>query len=784
MELETKKRNKSSDVILISLILIGIVLAIIIGKVIIDNLNKDDNYYNLTFDSNGGSEVNPMVAPEGLINLPTNIEKKGYRFVGWIINNELADNPYYVKEDSSFIANWHSDSTVYKINLHLDGGTGNDSMVSTTNVLAGLFEPTKESYLFNGWYTEDGKLLTFPCKLNDINDFYAKWIDENTDYVIVTFDTGESVASYKVQRNSMIVQPNSPYRLGYEFVEWRLDGKKYDFSTSITDNITLKAEWKEKVEKYYVVSFDVNGSDDYIISQMILEGEKALVPIAPEKEGYQFTGWELDGKKYDFDSVVNKDIELKAKWDKIDESAKKHIVSFNLNGGNGDIKTQSILDGGVVSVPEVVPTKDGYTFGGWYYNNELYDFNSVVTSEITLEAKWYSNENIYYSVIFNLNGGGSTYSEQVASGTKITKPSNPVRDGYTFSGWYYKNEKYDFNKVVTSNMTLTAHWEKEETTKEDSDNKENEVVSYNVTFDLNGGGTNYVVEVASGGKVQKPSDPTRSGYIFSGWYYNGSAYNFNTAVTKNITLVAQWTKNTVVTYRVTFNGNNGHSNSQSVASGNKVSRPTNPTKTGYTFLGWFTEQNVQYDFNKIVTGNMTLYAMWGPGNSSNYAYIGTPQVLNSTDYLADSKFGKNLLYKTKFNGTAEFYYSHKISSPLKGNTYFAIRIYNPSATSSVTIKINNCGAVVGTSVSEVWNQYYNNTCNIVGKTYTIGANEGSILLFQSGNSFIMGKKMNSNVVAMSDDFEGVINMTTSAEVHIATLVFRDLSDTYNAVYNG
>lgn len=814
MEQEKIKRNRSSDWILVSLAVLGVVLIFIIVKSIVGGLNKEDDYYTLTFDSNGGSKVNNMVAPEGLINLPTNLEKNGYRFMGWIINNELAENPYYVKENSSFIANWHSDSTVYKVNLHLDGGTGNDTILSTSNVLSSLYEPTKDGYIFNGWYTEDNKLVTFPSKLNLTNDFYAKWIDSNTEYVTVKFDTTDEVVSYKIQKDTVLVPPISPYRLGFEFISWNLNGKEYDFTKPVTEDITLKAKWREKEIKYYVVSFDVNGSKDHIISQMVLEGENALVPVAPEKEGYQFAGWELDGTKYDFNSVVTKDIKLKAQWKTIEADAKKYIVSFNLNGGDGDIKTQYVLEGGVATVPSITPTKKGYTFGGWYYNNELYDFNSVLTSDITIDAQWYANESIYYSVTFDLNGGGTNYSKQVISGEKVSKPSNPTRKGYTFNGWYYNGKKYDFNKEVNENIVLIANWKKneEKNVEPEIDDSKNEIieesreenkkeepgndvvvetpkeeeVKYKITFNFNGGGENYSVDVTAGAKVSQPTNPVRSGYVFEGWYYNGSAYDFGTAVTKDMTLFAQWRKK--ATYKVTFNTNNGSVTTQNVIEGNKAAKPDNPTKVGYSFLGWYTNQKLQYDFTKPVTKDMTLYALWGPGTSSSsngttWIYVNTPTNLNKESYLADKDKGNNLIYKTSFKGNVEFFYSHKLSSPLTGKARYLMRFYNPGD-EEVTLTINGCGAYVGTDASAVWNQFNNNSCSIAGKSYKISGNS-SLLLFQNNNSFLVRSSMDQGGVnTLSGNIEGVVNMTSTGNLLVASMVFYQLDQTYEAVYNG
>ena len=146
-------------------------------------------------------------------------------------------------------------------------------------------------------------------------------------------------------------------------------------------------------------------------------------------------------------------------------------------------------------------------------------------------------------------------------------------------------------------------------------------VTYTVTFDTNGGAGAFESQtVASGDSVSKPSiDPTRGGYDFVGWHTlqnSASPYDFGSAVTKNITLYAQWTlQGTCV---VTFLLNNGEGlnvlTTQTVNKGDKVTEPTPaPVRSGYIFDGWHEGSGKLWDFNTAVTGSsaiMYLYAWW------------------------------------------------------------------------------------------------------------------------------------------------------------------------------
>ena len=138
--------------------------------------------------------------------------------------------------------------------------------------------------------------------------------------------------------------------------------------------------------------------------------------------------------------------------------------------------------------------------------------------------------------------------------------------------------------------------------------------SYTAAFDSNGGSAVKAQAVRSGAKASKPADPTKSGYLFKGWYSDKSltkAFNFNSAVRSNLTLYAKWEAKAA--YTVTFNANGGTAvKAQSVSSGAKASKPANPTKAGHVFKGWYSDKSLTkaYDFNSAVKSDLALYAKW------------------------------------------------------------------------------------------------------------------------------------------------------------------------------
>ena len=138
-----------------------------------------------------------------------------------------------------------------------------------------------------------------------------------------------------------------------------------------------------------------------------------------------------------------------------------YLVRFNSNGGSG-VTAQHVAPGGYAVKPES-PTRPEYSFVGWYSDANLtyeFDFSKKITSGMILYAKWKENPTIY-QVVFNANGGSGVEGQSIKYRNKVTKPENPVRDGWSFVGWYSDSnltQKFDFNTEVTSNLVLTAKW--------------------------------------------------------------------------------------------------------------------------------------------------------------------------------------------------------------------------------------------------------------------------------------------------------------------------------------
>ena len=136
----------------------------------------------------------------------------------------------------------------------------------------------------------------------------------------------------------------------------------------------------------------------------------------------------------------------------------KFIVTFDNEG----TKTTDTIAEGIKLTAPAAPTKEGYRFDGWYYDNNggvaKWDFDTnTVTRAMTLKAKWVQT----YTVTFETSGGSAVAPVAVDAGSTVSKPADPARSGYAFDGWYTENtyeNPYDFHAAVTGSLTLYAKW--------------------------------------------------------------------------------------------------------------------------------------------------------------------------------------------------------------------------------------------------------------------------------------------------------------------------------------
>ncbi|MBR7042483.1 MAG: InlB B-repeat-containing protein, partial [Bacilli bacterium] len=296
--------------------------------------------------------------------------------------------------------------------------------------------------------------------------------------------------------------------------------------------------------KTYTITYNVNGGSGTPENQTKKHGGTATISSTiPTRTGYNFLGWGTSsgattvsysaGASY----TTNANLSLYAIW-----GIKTYTITYDANDGNGAPSSQTKTHDIALTLSSTKPTRTGYTFLGWNTSKTSTTANSSyapgktygTNANLTLYAVWSANT---YTISYNENGGSGAPSSQTKrhGETATLSSTKPTRTGYTFLGWNTSktsataNSSYAPGKTYGTNadLTLYAVW---------SINK------YTVKFDSDGGSAVSNQTVNYNGKATKPNNPTKTGYTFKEWRLSGStsAYDFNTSVTKDITLKAVW----------------------------------------------------------------------------------------------------------------------------------------------------------------------------------------------------------------------------------------------------
>jgi uncharacterized repeat protein (TIGR02543 family) len=593
------------------------------------------NGYTLTFNAQGGT-VSPASKPAtfgAMVGELPDPARGGYTFSGWYTSASggakyTESTVYGIAADTVLHARWTANS--YTLSFDAQGGTVSPTMHSVTYgaAVGNLPTPVRSGYIFGGWYTqpEGGgtqyAVSTVHSSAAMFTTLYAKWIDESQAIFHVTFDVngGSSVIiAQEVKYNGLVARPADPTQSGYTFAGWWKDAgftTRWNFPTDVvTDNVTLCAMWISDSVASYVVTFSTGGGSA-VDPQTVEAGDTVVAPANPVKAGYTFEGWYSDeafaNRWYFSAGTVTAAMTLYAKWTK--NSPNTCTVTFNSKGGSS-VSAQEVAYKGTVSYPSI-PSKTGYTFEGWYSDSAYtvtWEFGvSRVACDTTLYAKWVGNTCI---LVLDAQGGAvSANMYSVTYGAAVGALPTPTRAGYIFGGWYTQPEggggaQYSASTVHSSAATFTtlyARWI-----------DENQAIFY-VTFAANGGNSISAQEVKYNSVVARPVDPTRSGYTFAGWWKDAgftTRWNFpSDVVTDNVTLCAKWISSTFTTCTVTFATGGGSAvDPQTIEVGDRVATPASPTKAGYTFEGWYTNEAFvnRWDFSAgTATAAMTLYAKW------------------------------------------------------------------------------------------------------------------------------------------------------------------------------
>jgi len=413
----------------------------------------------------------------------------------------------------------------------------------------------------------------------------------NPKEITISFETNSGIQldSVKVLQNSSLSDLPEASRIGYDFLGWFYNSEldqPLDETTPVLRNITLYAKWEIQT---YTITF--MSDEEVYLTSFLVYGNEITMPVDPVKTGYHFLGWYFEESLFEDDTIVTSDFVLTAEFE-IDE----YDITFNL--GNGTIEVITITYGEEIQTfpSSVLAPMDGKMIVWKTYEDEVLgdvaDFDDI-TSDMSVISVYVD---VYLTItIDDLQGNITT--EIIKYGEIISRPlTDPSKEHYSFSGWVGEDElQYDFSSAVTEEFTISASYT---------------ILKFQVSFyNENGQMIGGPQTINYGLDAIAPAYTAPLGYVFSGWDKGFSTITQNTQV--NVVLVGN---DYEITFE-TFGGSTVSSINQTI--GEVVSSPENPTKTGYTFGGWYLDEaylNEYASFTTMPYNGLALFAKWTPNN--------------------------------------------------------------------------------------------------------------------------------------------------------------------------
>ena len=568
-----------------------------------------DGTYNLTI--NDGTNTYGSYS-SGVVN-----EQGIYTF-------ELADKNILVDEDFSVTVTGENSNKIIKDSIYVF--TSNvDKDYKVVSYSEDAYDPSKP-------LSKDNPIYLDSTTSNNFNiTTYLKNISANADITYRFKDRNNNISN--------IATINRYYYNDYENIVFTDIN-----SNTIGKTYILEAVYNNEVIESYLVKFyntnnetksniNLHSINDYYETVEVTDKKDSSIDLSNinnqnfYNNGYYITGWNSKadgtGTSYSLEDKINvyTDTDLYAVWS--NDLLKVNITyaceeNANCTGSVSPVNNISYNQQFTTAKNSFV--KEGYTFKGWKYNNQVIEEEkSTLPStiapylvlnnyDIVLKAVFEKNK---YKVRFNANNGTNNYLEQeVEHGTATILNQNTfTREGYDFVGWNTKadgsGDNYsDLAEVtLTDNLELFAIWS---------------IKTFTVTFKTNGGSSISTQTIDYGKRVTIPNDPNKIGYTFSGWYSDEgltTIFDFNTLVTSDLFIYAKWEKNR---YTIKFNANNGTEDytEQEVLHDTATALNQNTfTKEGYDFSGWNTKADgtgsSYSDLETVsLSGNLELYAIW------------------------------------------------------------------------------------------------------------------------------------------------------------------------------
>lgn len=529
----------------------------------------------------------------------------------------------------------------------------------------------------------------------------------------------------------------NPTKSGYKFVGW-YDNENFtgeaitEISAGTMGDVTLYAKWNALD---YRISYELNGGtnaenpDGYDVSDLPVSLH------APSRTGYIFKGWYMgENRVLAIPVGTTGNVVVSAKWEPI-----TYTIDFDTNGG---LPTLSSIDYTIESdsftLQEI--TKAGYTFDGWYNGEtKVTEITTGTYGNMTLVAKWTADlYTISYDLADGVNSPENPTSYTIESGLITLK--DPTRVGYTFVGWYNGEQLVTtIDSNTLENISLTAKWT---------------VNSYKLTFDVDGNLTEKNFKY--GESVTAIENPTKVGHTFVGW----SEELPETMPANDITVEAKWAINS---YDITYDLAGGVNNSENptaytIESG--LITLKNPTREGYTFLGWYNGEQLVTIIDSNTLENITLTAKW----KITTDHEGTEDDPYSVD---DALKIAGTLSSGEY--TELVYITGVVTDAGTFDTYYR-NVYICDKNSKETILVYSC------NISEIVDVIYVND-TVVIKGYIKNHNGNTLEISSKGNSYatFVSKEAGLSTITVSEtssEFAIINELSTTEGLNGSSFTFK------------
>ena len=561
------------------------------------------NSYKVTYEVDGSAYGKEETYQYGsAVTLQKEPEKEGYTFSKWDHEDGFAMPAHDVVIKGSFKIN------SYKVTYKVDGEQVGEAETYEFNAPVTLREaPEKEGYTFSGWSRDTG--FNMPAKDVVIEGSFT--INNYTvTYLVDGKQTGETET---YQYNQEVTVKADAEREGYTFSGWSSEDVKENFIQKLLSNSIAGRTFHMPAKNVVIEgSFDINSYkvtykvDGKPVGEVETYNYGTLVTVrqSPEKEGYTFSGW----SRTEAFEMPARDIVIEGSY-----KINSYTVTYKVDGEQYG-ETETYEYGAAVTLREK-PSREGYTFKGWSYENGF----KMPAGDVVIEGSYKINS---YTVTYKVDGQQYGEPEVYKYNELVRLKSEPTKEGYTFSHWNYGEDFLMPAKDVVIEGSFGIN-------------------SYTVTYKVDGVQYGSTETYEYGSTVTLREEPEREGYTFNGWNRKG---NF-TMPAGDIVIEGSFKINSyTVTYKV---DGEISGETESYEYGADVTLREEPVKEGYTFSHWsrttgFTmpAENVVIEGSFKINSYTVTYKVDGEitGEVETYEY-GTEVKLRSEPSKEGHEFG-------------------------------------------------------------------------------------------------------------------------------------------------